>query len=434
LQSCRLSAGFSLRRLAKALRVDPAYISRIESGKVPPSNEIIQSIAKVLKINTDELLLKSGRLPKSWQKALSNSPLRTVSVIREALAPYGNGGEKVLQSRSSGDRNYSVFKNEKYSVVSMFSGCGGMDLGFTGGFQVFGQRYSSLPFEVIWANDINAAACRTYERNLGHIHRGNIWDLIDFMPKTTDILIGGFPCQDISVNGKRAGVSGARSGLYKAMVEAISRLNPRIFVAENVKGLLMKYNESSLRQVIGDFKGLGYSVNFQLYKAVEYGIPQARERVFIVGTADNESSFDPPSPVRSSPSFMTAKEALSDLERVKESPEMNHIWSRANVSAEQGNRRIRADRPAHTIRAECHGNIQFHYGLPRRLSMREAARLQSFPDNFIFEGGLRETERQVGNAVPPVLAWHIAKSVATCLKKRDLASPGSINKELSGAI
>jgi DNA (cytosine-5)-methyltransferase 1 len=305
------------------------------------------------------------------------------------------------------------------TVVSMFSGCGGMDLGFRGGFQVFGRYYSSLPFNITWANDINLAACRTYKRNVGHhIHAGSIWDFIDSMPTSTDVLIGGFPCQDISINGKRAGINGARSGLYKAMVEAVSRLRPKIFVAENVKGLLLKYNEDSLRRVIGDFKALGYEVQYQLYKAVEYGVPQARERVFIVGTPRGERQFMPPQAILRAPSFMTAKEALFDLEGITESREINHIWSRANVSAEQGNRRLKADRPAHTIRAECHGNIQFHYRLSRRLSMREAARLQSFPDNFIFEAGLRETERQVGNAVPPVLAWHMANAVATYLQNR----------------
>ena len=89
----------------------------------------------------------------------------------------------------------------------------------------------------------------------------------------------------------------------------------------------------------------------------------------------------------------------------------SHFWSLAKVSGEQGNRRLLADRPGYTIRAECHGNIQFHYALPRRISMREAARIQSFPDTFLFPCKLRETERQIGNAVPPVLAWHIAKAV-----------------------
>lgn len=332
----------------------------------------------------------------------------------------------------------TLSKSNKYSVVSMFSGCGGMDLGFRGGFKIFGKNYPSLPFDIVWANDINSAACRTYKRNIGsHIHEGNVWELLDTLPKSTDVLIGGFPCQDISVNGKRLGVNGARSGLYKAMVEAISRLRPKIFVAENVKGLLMKYNESSLRRIIEDFEGLGYALHWQLYKAVEYGVPQARERVFFVGSATDHNPFIPPSPVRNASSFMTAKEALAPLEKMKESPEINHIWSRANISAEQGNRRLKADKPAHTIRAECHGNIQFHYRLPRRLSMREAACLQSFPDNFIFEGGLRETERQVGNAVPPVLAWHIAKAVLECLPQansRGRLKRKSVAQELVGAI
>jgi DNA (cytosine-5)-methyltransferase 1 len=307
-------------------------------------------------------------------------------------------------------------QKKKFTVVSMFSGCGGMDLGFRGGFEIFKKQYGSLPFEIVWANDLNQAACRTYKRNLGHeIHCGDVWDHIDSMPKSADIVIGGFPCQDISVNGKRAGVAGARSGLYRAMVAAVSRLKPKVFVAENVKGLLMSYNEDSLRQVIQDFEGLGYTVHYQLYKAVEYGVPQARERVLIVGTAKGVGPFVPPPSILSPGSFMTAKQALADLEKTKESVEINHIWSRANVSPEQGNRRLKADKPGQTIRAECHGNIQFHYSLPRRLSMREAARLQTFPDKFIFEAGIREIERQVGNAVPPVLAWHMAKAISKCL-------------------
>lgn len=125
------------------------------------------------------------------------------------------------------------------TVISLFSGAGGMDLGFKGGFEFLGKTYNKLPFEIVWANEINEAACRTYKKNIGdHIVHGDIWSAMDTMPASADVVIGGFPCQDISVNGKGAGIDGKRSGLYRAMVEVISRVRPKIFVAENVKGLL----------------------------------------------------------------------------------------------------------------------------------------------------------------------------------------------------
>ena len=153
-----------------------------------------------------------------------------------------------------------------------------------------------------------------------------------------------------------------------------------------------------------------------MYHAADYGVPQTRERVFIVGTLPEISDFTPPPKKLNEDKWITSKEALDDLSKLPEDPDINHVWSKAKKSPEQGSRQFKAERPGHTIRAECHGNIQFHYDLPRRISMREAARIQSFPDNFIFQSKLRQTERQIGNAVPPVLAWHIAKAVAECLK------------------
>ncbi len=307
---------------------------------------------------------------------------------------------------------------KKIQVISLFSGCGGMDLGFLGGFEVLGKKFQKNPYDIIWANDFNEAACRTYARNIGkHIHCGDIWKLIDDIPESVDVVIGGFPCQDISVNGKGAGVDGKKSGLYRAMVEVVARTKPKVFVAENVKGLLMKHNAESLKRVLHDFRALGYDVSYQLYHAADYGVPQSRERVIIVGVLPGFPKFTPPKPTHTKTQHITAYEAIQDLAHLPLDESFNHVWSKANVSGEQGNRKLKADRPGYTIRAECHGNIQFHYELPRRISMREAARFQTFPDKFIFDSKLRETERQVGNAVPPVLSWHIAKAVALCFKK-----------------
>ena len=297
----------------------------------------------------------------------------------------------------------------------MFSGCGGMDLGFVGNFNFLDRQYEKNFFQIIWANELNSAACKTYRKNFNfNIIEGDINEKISEIPQNADVIIGGFPCQDISINGKMRGIDGKRSSLYKFMVQAVEKIFPKVFVVENVGGLLLKKNQNSFEKILSDFKNLDYNLHFQLYHAENYGVPQTRERIFIVGTRKDFPKFIPPVPTNILP--ITAKEALFDLENMQENKNFSHIWSKANVSGEQGNRKLIETRPGYTIRAECHGNIQFHYSLPRRISMREAARLQSFPDTFIFPCGLRETERQIGNAVPPVLSWHIAKSVEKVLR------------------
>lgn len=300
-------------------------------------------------------------------------------------------------------------------VVSLFAGCGGMDLGFLGGFDFLGKQYGKTDFRIIWANELNHAACVTYRSNFAHpLVEGDIKGVIDSMPNAADVVIGGFPCQDISINGKMKGIAGTRSNLYIYIVEAVRRIRPKAFVVENVGGLLLKKNSSSLSKILDDFSSLGYHLEYRLYNAEDYGVPQTRQRVFIVGTRGDIPKFVAPAPGMDR--ILTARNAIGDLEERGADKAFAHIWSQANVSGEQGNRRMVADRPGYTIRAECHGNIQFHYSLPRRISMREAARIQSFPDTFVFPCGLRDTERQIGNAVPPVLAWHIAVSLEEILK------------------
>ena len=284
-----------------------------------------------------------------------------------------------------------------------------MDLGFIGGFPFGGQFYDALPFKVAWANDIDSLACDTYAANFGdeHLHRGSIVDVMDTLPDSADVVIGGFPCQDVSINGQRSLANGSRTILYQRMIDVIQRVKPKAFVAENVKGLLMSHGKSFFEQMLADFQLPGYTVDHRLYLAADYGVPQMRERIFIVGV-QGDAEFTHPA---AQGTQMTAQEALEDLEGLVENKGRSHIWSRARRSPDQGNRCLKADKPATTIRAEHHGNVQWHYKLPRRISLREAARLQSFPDKFDFVCAMRATERQIGNAVPPVLAWHIAQAV-----------------------
>ena len=215
-----------------------------------------------------------------------------------------------------------------------------------------------------------------------------------------------------------AGINGKRSSLYTAIVQAVSKIRPKVFVAENVGSLMLKKHNESRKKILEDFSSLGYKIHYQVYHAEDYGVPQTRERVFIVGTREDMPTFVPPSATTLF-SPVTAKEAISDLENHPRDEAFSHIWSEAKVSGEQGNRKLVANRPGYTMRAECHGNIHFHYCLPRRISMREAARIQSFPDSFVFPTGLRATERQIGNAVPPVLAWHVAQAVLAVIRSKE---------------
>ncbi len=314
-------------------------------------------------------------------------------------------------------------EKKKFKVLSLFSGCGGTDLGFLGGFEYLGKKYSKRNYEIIWANDIDEASCVTYEKNFGHPSLcADIRDVLNEktlfndsrLPNKADIVLGGFPCQDFSLSGKRRGFNSQRGLLYQSMAEVIKRTKPLVFVAENVKGLLSVHNGEAIEIIKKDFAKLGYNISVHLYHAADFGIPQSRERVIIVGTNKKaglpEFKHKPP---KSDPSnWVTLKTAIGDLESIEEGNFPNHFWSRAKMfPGTQGNAIVNQDKIGPTMRAEHHGNIEWHWNKKRRLSAREAARIQSFPDNFIFYPSTSAAYKQIGNAVAPVMAWNIAKNI-----------------------
>lgn len=321
-------------------------------------------------------------------------------------------------------------------VLSLFSGCGGMDLGFKGGFGIYDKNYPKNPYEIIFANDIEEHATQTYNHNFGHTALCDDISNIGFssLPKT-DIVIGGFPCQDFSHAGKRQGFRAKRGRLYKQMSRVIAYTQPKAFVAENVDGLrTIGKNESVLNTILTEFEQLGYRVRYSVLNAANFGVPQTRKRIIIMGIRQslNKSIFFPSAEFFETGNqnrWMSAKEGIDDLwESLGSSTIANHSlrdYSKAKFypgKRMQGNNKIKADSPSPTIRAEHHGNIEAHYrslddSNPdnpqnwRRLSVRECARLQSFPDDFIFPVSASRAYKQIGNAVPPIMAWHVARAL-----------------------
>lgn len=406
--------------------------------------------------------------------------------------------------------------NRSLNLLSLFSGCGGMDLGFEGDFDVLSSSIDNLvcnkstsnggnwvhlkhtSFHTIFANDIREDAKTAwvhYFKQKGIddsiYHTDSIVDLVKryrsgdktVFPQNVDIVTGGFPCQDFSVSGKRLGFHSnknhlgkvdadcpsveTRGQLYIWMKEVIEITQPKIFVAENVKGL------TNLRDVVNiiqnDFSSIGGNgyivVPPQVLKAAEYGVPQSRERVIFIGfkksdlkadalkelSADVISDKYDPYPTATHyiddcdeislfgkrKRFVNTKIALQGLDEPEKSTDLSQKkYSHAKYMGDhcQGQTEIKLDSIAPTIRSEHHGNIEFrrlseeHGGThreelqlgmkERRLTIRECARLQTFPDDyqFVFNKtsehpalSASNAYKLIGNAVPPLLAYHIAR-------------------------
>lgn len=322
---------------------------------------------------------------------------------------------------------------KKLKVMSLFSGCGGMDLGF------LLAKHPELEYEIIWANDFDKDACATYKKNFGHdIVCGDIWNVnLDDMPKC-DVIVGGFPCEDFSIlrGDKRPGFKSKRGILYTKFVEAVAKKLPLFFLAENVKGLLTMNKGWAIKKIKQDFERVdhvGYDVTYQLIKFADYGVPQLRERVIIVGVRkDLDMEFSFPHPTHKH-NHVSAAEAFRNVETVK----LNNEKLRTFPSTEQklmqippgGNwrdlpskahknwmsliyKRLHPDKPSPTIVA-CGGGGTwgYHYKEPRPLTNRERARIQTFPDDFEFIGSTTEIRRQIGNAVPPLGIKPIAEQL-----------------------
>ena len=337
-------------------------------------------------------------------------------------------------------------KEIKFKLAELFSGPGGLALG---AIRSFAENENTIySIEPVWANDYDADTCKTYARN---IHNGNEESVvcapvqeIDFkkVPEF-DVLAFGFPCNDFSVVGEQKGFDGKFGPLYSHGVRAINTHNPKWFIAENVSGLQSANGGNAFKQILKDLESArkGYVLTPHLYKFEEYGVPQQRHRIVIIGIRkDLGLRFRVPVPTTKY-NYVSAREAIENpriskdaqnheltkqsagvVERLKHIPAGENAWYegipqhlRLNVKGarmSQIYKRLDPQKPAYTITGSGGGGTHvYHWSEHRALTNRERARLQSFPDSFVFEGSKESARKQIGMAVPPVGAQAVISAV-----------------------
>lgn len=343
------------------------------------------------------------------------------------------------------------YKVNKINTVSLFSGAGGLDLGvelagisITKGEKESGKSFqckdtyminkSEGPINVIYTNDTFKEANETYSLNLGGdaVQDNTNIKKVPTFPKA-DLVLGGFPCPGFSAAGPRL-IDDDRNFLYIHFVRAIIEAEPLAFVAENVKGILTLGKGEVLKQILEDFKAAGYNLKYKLVNSRDFGVPQLRERVFIIGIREDlniKYEFPEPTHGSSNNPYLTLRDAIGDL---VEDPGEYYEDSYSSIYMSRNRKKTWEDQ-SYTIQASGRQAPQHPGGLPmrkvgkdqwefqgeenRRLSVKEVARIQTFPDWFIFSKGdskniklnnqLNKQYKQIGNAVPVKLAKEIVQ-------------------------
>lgn len=325
---------------------------------------------------------------------------------------------------------------ERIKVASLFCGCGGMDLGVLGGFSYLGKEYPENPFEIVYAVDFDEYCTKIYNENFEHkclvkdVRDINVKELPEF-----DMLVGGFPCQSFSIsaqNPPRLGYKDERGMLFFEMVKILKGKQPRFFIAENVKGILSANEGKAFPMIINEFRDAGYHVMYKLLNASDYGVPQKRERVIIMGFLKEEDyrMFRYPSKVK-----REERKVLGDVVLSKDNKNESLFFSEKAVAGMMAVREKMNKGRAQSLEEPCN-TISAHLakvslnstdpvlmidGRFRRFSAREAARIQSFPDSFRLESVSQGRQyKAIGNAVPPVMMWHVTRALQKVLVVRQL--------------
>lgn len=314
----------------------------------------------------------------------------------------------------------------KMTFVDLFCGAGGLSKGL-----------EMAGLQGICGLDWFKEAGMTYRRNFNHpfidgdIKDPKIKELFyntvnkQLAGKRLSVVAGGFPCQGFSMAGNRI-VDDPRNSLYLEMLEIVKTLQPDFVICENVKGLRSMLKGEVEKKIVADYKKIGYEMNVTTLCAADYKTPQKRERVIFIGNRIGVANYHP-KPIVNSENYVTTGEAIGDLIKHPKDEAFNHVPTKHSPEMEQ---RILAVPEGKSLykdysdawkkcpwnEASCtikenHGGVNIHPKLPRVLTAREMARLQSFPDDFIFEGTKNKQLVQIGNAVPPLLGKAIGLAI-----------------------
>ena len=314
---------------------------------------------------------------------------------------------------------------EKLKVASLFCGCGGTDVGLLGNFNFLGKHYYSNSMEIVYANDIDDNACNIFKKNFKIVpDNRDIREVKSDEIPEFDILTGGFPCQSFSIiaqNPKRLGVKDERGKLFFEMCRILRERQPKCFIAENVKGILTANKRSAFPLIIKEFEDSGYDVQYKVLNSADYGVPQKRERVIIVGfRKDLHVAFGFPSEkIEEEQNYAALRDVIE-----KDVDEKYYFSDRAVAGMMKKRETMNKGRaqdinkPCNTVGAHL-AKVSLNSTDPvlmqndryRRFTPREVARIQSFPDEFELVGSEAAQYRALGNAIPPVMFWHVARAV-----------------------
>lgn len=317
-----------------------------------------------------------------------------------------------------------------YKVVSLFSGCGGADCGMLGGFEFNKIKYKKLPFELVYATDIDKKAVMTHKANFQSkkLVCKDICDTPSNEIPDHNVLVGGFPCQSFSTVNPTKDPFDDRANLYKQMVRIAKDKQPEICIAENVKGLMTLHKGEIFKRVVKAFNEAGYKTYYRLMNSADYGVPQKRERMIMVCVRkDLDADFifpDEPNLGNWVPLSVAVPVLAIEEQKYYFSERAVQGMKNAKNNMKRGLAQS-LDAPCLTITSHL-AKVSLNSRDPvllvdperekyRRFTPREAARIQSFPDTFVFTGSEADAYRQIGNAIPPVMFWHISKKVSELL-------------------